>query len=211
MILQPAMVEAAVAAGVQHFYASDWNSDISQKDIYDMRYFRDKQAVRAYLRQKAATTPGFQYTLMITGIFTEWTVDHDSCTARLFGQPGQRVGVTSISDIARYTIDSLHVSFQGAGRTVRIQGWTGSVEDLVAALEEARGRKYTVTYEDVAKAKEEGARLSGDDVQEMMYSIKPLLTSGAGVADGTGELDNHLFQFEPEHPVQTFQRLFGSG
>src|SRR4051794_30346209 len=110
MILQPAIIEAAVAAGVRHFYASEWNSDIAQREIYDMRYFRDKHAVRAYLRGKAAATPGFQYTLMVTGIFTEWATDgfygfdHEQNTAKLYGLPDKRVGVTSIPDIARYTV-----------------------------------------------------------------------------------------------------------
>ena len=107
MILQPGMVEAAITAGVKHFYASEWNSDIAQPEIQNMRYFRDKQAVRAYLRAKTAQTPGFQYTLMVTGIFTEWALDafygfdHENLTATLYGRPGQRIGVTSIPDIAK--------------------------------------------------------------------------------------------------------------
>jgi hypothetical protein len=40
--LQPAMIQAAVSAGVTHFYPSEWNSDISQREIYSIRYFRDK-------------------------------------------------------------------------------------------------------------------------------------------------------------------------
>jgi len=37
------MIKAAIASGVQHFYPSRWNSNISQKAIYGLRYFRDKQ------------------------------------------------------------------------------------------------------------------------------------------------------------------------
>lgn len=216
MILQSAMIEAAIAAGVRHFYASEWNSDIAQKEIYDMRYFRDKQAIRAFLRAKAAATPGFQYTIMITAIFTEWSVDgfygfnHEKNTAQLYGLPDRRVGVTSIPDIARYTIDSLQLKFDGPERTLRVQGWTGKLSELIAALEVARGRKYHVTYIDIKEAqeKQEEARLIGDDLQEMMFSIKGLLTSGYGVADGAGALNNQLFTFKPEQPLQTFQRVF---
>ena len=217
MILQPAMIEAAVTAGVRHFYASEWNSDISQKEIYDMRYFRDKQAVRGYLRRKAAEVPGFQYTLMVTAIFTEWSVDafygfdHDARSATLYGDPEKRVGVTSIPDIARFTINSLFIEVEGSERTLRVQGWTGSLKQLVEALETARGAKYSVSFIDPAeaKAKQERARVAGDEVREMMHSIRPLLGSGYGVADGAGELDNHRFDFKPEQPVETFRRLFG--
>ncbi len=216
MLLQPAIVEAAVAAGVKHFYASEWNSDIAQPQIQNMRYFRDKQAVRAYLRAKAASAPGFQFTLMITGIFTEWALDdfygfdHERLTAKLYGQPGARVGVTSISDIARYTIDSLRISFEGSGRTLRVQGWTGKIENLIGELEQARGVKYQVTWVDVKEAQEleEQARVQEDDWPEMQYSIKPLLASGYGVADGVGKLENDLFDFRPEAPKVTFKRAF---
>jgi hypothetical protein len=218
MILQPAMAEAAVAAGVRHFYASEWNSDIAQPEIQGMRYFRDKQAVRSYLRAKASQTAGFQYTLMVTGIFTEWALDafygfnHDARTAKIYGRPGRRIGVTSIPDIARYTVDSFRMPWQGSGRTLRVQGWTGKLEQLIEELEKARGsgQKYQISWLDVAEAnqKEEQARTVGDDSSEMVYSIKTLLASGHGVADGVGPLDNHLFDFQPETPRQTFERMF---
>jgi hypothetical protein len=216
MILQPAMVEAAVAAGVKHFYASEWNSDIAQAEIQSMRYFRDKQAVRAYLRAKATQIPGFQFTLMVTGIFTEWALDafygfdHDKLTAQIYGKPGSRVGVTSIPDIARYTIDSLRIPFEGQGRTLRVQGWTGKLEELIGELEKARGAKYELTWVDIAKAQklEEQARTDEEDWPEMMYSIQTLLASGYGVADGVGKLNNDLFDFTPEEPRKTFERVF---
>ena len=210
------MIEAAVNAGVKHFYASEWNSDIAQPEIQSMRYFRDKQAVRSYLRAKAAQTPGFQYTLMITGIFTEWALDafygfdHEQFTARIYGKPGQRVGVTSIPDIARFTIDSLRIPSTQPGRTLRVQGWTGKIETLIGELEKARGARYQVSWADAKEAKklEEQARVNEEDWPEMMYSIKPLLASGCGVADGVGGLDNPLFDFQPEEPRKTFERVF---
>jgi NmrA-like family len=219
MLLQPAMIEAAIEGGVKHFYASEWNSDIDQREIHNWRYFRDKQAVRSYLRAKATQFPGFQFTLMITGIFTEWAVidlygfDHSAHTARIYGKPENRVGVTSIPDAARYTVDSLRIPFNGntQGRVLRVQGWTGAFQDLVAEMEKAKGVKYTITYaeaEEVA-AKQEEARVAGEDWPQMKYSIMPLVASGYGVADGVGELDNHLFDFVPETSAQTFARVFG--
>jgi hypothetical protein len=108
------------------------------------------------------------------------------------------------------SVDSLHVPFSGPGRTIRVQGWKGPLQDLIAALEDARGRKYNVSYPDPAEAasKQEEARIAGDDRTEMMYSIKVLLASGFGVADGTGSLDNASFDVQPEYPVDTFRRVF---
>ena len=67
------MIDEAIGAGVTHVYASEWNSDISQKEIYNMRYFRDKQMVQAHLVANAKESPDFKYTLFVTGIFTEWS------------------------------------------------------------------------------------------------------------------------------------------
>ena len=98
------MIDAAIRAGVTHVYASEWNSDISQKEIYNMRYFRDKQMVRAHLVVRAKESPGFKYTLFVTGIFTEWSAlefygfDHENFTATIYGKPDGRVGVTSIPE-----------------------------------------------------------------------------------------------------------------
>lgn len=73
--------------------------------------------------------------------------------------------------------------------------------------------KYTVSYHPIAEAKkiEEGKRLEGDENGEIMWSIRPLVASGFGVADGAegSKLDNGLFDFTPETLVETFERLFG--
>ena len=104
LCLQPAMIAAAIAAGVTHFYPSEWNSDISQKGLYAMRYFREKQVVRAYLAAQTKDHPSFKYTLFITGIFTEWSVlefygfDHDKLEVDAYGRPDARVGLTAIPE-----------------------------------------------------------------------------------------------------------------
>lgn len=108
MRLQTAMIDAAIKAGVTHFYASEWNSDISQPEIAEMRYFRDKQMVRAHLAERAKEHPDFKYTLFITAIFTEWSVlefygfDHENATAAIYGRPDARVGVTSMPEYVAF-------------------------------------------------------------------------------------------------------------
>ena len=222
MKLQPAMIDAAIVAGVTHFYASEWNSDISQKEIYNMRYFRDKQMVRAHLGARAKDNPDFKYTLFITGIFTEWSTlelygfDHENATAAIYGKPDASVGVTSIPDVARYTVESLLIPFKSTSstnpseRTTRVQGSAQPFSTLVDALGKARCRQYKVTYQDPvgAAGEQEKARLAGDELGEMMWSIRPLVASGYGIADGNGELDNDLFGFWPETVEETFQRIY---
>ncbi|OCL11537.1 NAD(P)-binding protein [Glonium stellatum] len=223
MRLQPGMIEAAIIGGVQHFYPSEWNSDISQKAIYGLRYFRDKQVTRDHLVAKAKGVPGFRYTIFITGIFTEWSVlefygfDHKKHTVKVYGKPDARVGLTSIPDIARYTVDSLLIPFEatgrdGAERVIRVGGEITTFQRVVDLLGEARDVKYSVTYVDPSEAitKEEEARLNGDEEAQMAWSIVPLISSGFGVPDGIpgSKLDNDRFSFIPEKVHETFQRVY---
>ena len=61
-----------------------------------------------------------------------------------------------------------------------------------------------------AKEREEQARVEGDEEAEIMWSIRPLIASGFGVADGVGrELDNGLFDFRAETMEETFKRVYG--
>jgi hypothetical protein len=103
---QTEMVDAAIKAGVTHFYASEWNSDISQPEISGMRHFRDKQLVRVHLAARARENPPFQYTLFIIGIFTKWLVleFYENFTAEIYGTPEARVGVTSIPEYVAFAL-----------------------------------------------------------------------------------------------------------
>jgi len=57
--------------------------------------------------------------------------------------------------------------------------------------------------------RQDQARLRGDEQQEMMLAIRPLVASGYAVADGDGtELDNGLFDFRPETLTETFERVY---
>lgn len=241
--LQPAMIEAAVQAGVTHFYPSEWNSDISQKEIYSMRYFRDKQVTRSHLAATAKRHPAFKYTLFITGIFTEWSVlefygfDHEKLKVSVYGEPNAIVGVTSIPEyvvlpvllfpdsfvqihtnklsIARYTVASLLIPFKpttasGSERTIRVEGERTIFQSLVDSLGAAKSVTYETVYLPVADAaaKQEVARLDGNEENEMMWSIRPLIASGFGTAGST--LDNELFDFAPETIQATFQRIYST-
>lgn len=102
--LQPAMVELAIAAGVRHFYPSEYGSDLNYGICVNLRYFRDKHVTRNHLAAKAKEVAGFHYTIMTTGPFTEWTVslnvgvDQEKRTVTAYGRPDAEIAVTSIPE-----------------------------------------------------------------------------------------------------------------
>jgi hypothetical protein len=104
MRLQPAMIEAAISGGVTHFYPSEYGSDVAQEALKDFRYFRDKRVVRNHLVAAARAHPDFRYTLMITGPFTEWTIDklygvyQAEKKVVTYGRPDAPIDVTSIPE-----------------------------------------------------------------------------------------------------------------
>jgi len=85
-------------------------------------------------------------------------------------------------------------------------------QELVVALGKSKGVKNTTKYLLVEEAavKEEKAKLAGDEIGEMMWSIRPLIASVFGVADGVlgSKLNNELFDFTPKTMVETFDRFY---
>ncbi|KAJ6526064.1 hypothetical protein B0H19DRAFT_1197787 [Mycena capillaripes] len=106
MRLQPAMIEAAVAGGVRHFYPSEFGTDIAQDGVWQFRYFRDKVVTRDHLAATAKAHPDFRYTLMLTGSFSEWAasafsgVDQENHTVRAYGYPEAEISVTALDEYA---------------------------------------------------------------------------------------------------------------
>jgi hypothetical protein len=92
-----------------------------------------------------------------------------------------------------------------------VQATKTTFEQLVDALGAAKGVSYATHYLPVEEAieKQQQAKKDGDELGEVMWSIRPLVASGYGVADGApgSTLDNGLFDFEPETMEETLARL----
>ncbi|KAJ7160643.1 hypothetical protein C8R43DRAFT_1086806 [Mycena crocata] len=216
MKLQPAMIDAAIAAGVRHFYPSELGADIGRGAHGKIRYFRDKVVTREHLRQRVREVPGFAYTLLMTGAFTEFTasafnrIDVEKHTAEPYGTANARVTVTAMPDIVKYIVESVLLPLGGqSSRELRVAGETLTWGTLMATLSAVQGVKYTTRYLDPADAavKEEAARVAGDVEAELMWSGTTLMPTGVAVLEGP--LDNARFSFTPETTKETFQRLFG--
>ncbi|KAJ7909919.1 hypothetical protein B0H13DRAFT_2489419 [Mycena leptocephala] len=216
MKLQPGMIDAAIASGARHFYPSELGTDLAYRDNGKRRYFRDKIATREHLRQRAREVPGFAYTLLITGAFTEWApapfnnIDTQKHTASPYGSPDALVTVTAIPDVVRYITESVLLPLEGQScRELRVSGDTLTWAALIGLLEEVQGVKYETTYLDPrdAAVKEEAARVAGDAEAEIFWSGITLQASG--VVYVPGPFDNARFSFTPETAKQTLQRLLG--
>lgn len=101
---QPAIVDAAITAGVTELYPSEFGSDIGQGDYLTHRYWRDKQLVRQHLRHVAKENPDFNYTFMVTGGFMEFALhplfgmDIDKHTFTFYGPPEKQEALTAVHE-----------------------------------------------------------------------------------------------------------------
>ena len=101
----------------------------------------------------------------------------------------------------------------GQERTIRITGTKTTHRSIIETLSDARGVKYTVQYRDPAEAavEEEKVRVDGNTLEEVMWLIRPLISSGYGVADGTpgSKLDNDLLDSVSYGMKEPFTRMYG--
>lgn len=101
MRLQSAMAELAIAAGVRHFYPSEYGAAVYNESNANLRYLRDKLVTRNHLAAKVKEVPAFHATYIVTGNFTEWSVsdfygvDMERRVVNTYARPDSEICVTS--------------------------------------------------------------------------------------------------------------------
>lgn len=101
---QPAVIDAAIAAGVTEFYPSEFGSDSDQGDYATHIYWAQKQITRHHLREVAKKNPGFKYTIIITGGFVEFAlhplfgIDIEKHTFTFYGPWEKEEALTAVEE-----------------------------------------------------------------------------------------------------------------
>lgn len=101
---QPAQINAAISAGVRHWYPSEFGADLTIPENWEERYYRDKVITRNYLKKKAAEVRGFGYTYVIFGRLTEWAplphfgIYPKQGKANIVGTPDMLQSLTSVKE-----------------------------------------------------------------------------------------------------------------
>ncbi|KAL7954974.1 hypothetical protein V8C34DRAFT_292935 [Trichoderma compactum] len=216
MRLQPAMIDAAVAGGVTHFYPSEFGSDTASDALKDFRYFQDKRMTRYHCVATAKLHPQFKYTCMLTAPFTEWTilpfhgVDRTAKKVVAYGTKDMPMDVTSLKDTVRYTVAStlLPLAEGQQKREIRVVGERTTFQRIIDTLAEIEGCEYETVYVPVEGALEkmDAARKAEDEEAELEWSARGLLNSGSAIVDGP--YDNERLDSIPAETVkQTFERI----
>jgi hypothetical protein len=113
--------------------------------------------------------------------------------------------------VVKYLVASLLLPFPSSSpeRTFRVAGGRSTFQELIDILGEVQGVKYQCTYlsPEISAQKQLDAVKARDVGTELMWSAKPLGTTGFGDVE---PVDNGLFTFVPETPMETFVRMYGN-
>ncbi|OAL21433.1 hypothetical protein AYO20_11370 [Fonsecaea nubica] len=219
--LQPSIINAAIAAGVRHFYPSEYGADITEGQNWTQRYYKHKVQTREHLDARAQDTPDLGWTYYVLGRLTEWAVishfgfDNKNATAKIYGTAEGRQSLIGAEDSARYLVETLKEPLspdaKGNRRTYRISGSNPTYAEIFEVLERVTGRKYNVAYLDVESAQREEAqaRDAGDVDAELAASHK--LVQGREGTLLPQPWDNDRFPWiHPKGVEETLREAFAS-
>ncbi|KAI6352222.1 hypothetical protein MCOR25_009494 [Pyricularia grisea] len=143
-----ALASAAAAAGVRRYIPADFGSVDSRapraRELVPL--FGKKAAVRALLDSLAESTPTFSWTSIVCGHFFDWGlrenflhVDLKARTHEILDQGEQRSSLSTLAQVGRAVVAILNKTDETRNRTVFIQSFCVSQNDVQAALEKATG------------------------------------------------------------------------
>jgi hypothetical protein len=181
--LQPQLIDSAIAAGIRHFYPSEYGADLLVGQNWTQRYHVHKVKTRRHLEERAKNVPDLGWTYVLFGRLTEWSVlshfgfDNRNARARIYGTPDGKQSLINATDAAAYLVKTLLDplnSTDGGRRTYRFSENSPTYATLFRTLKTVTGREYQVEYLDVesAQLEEQTAKERGDVDAELAASHK---------------------------------------
>lgn len=186
LYLQPLLIESAIAAGIRHFYPSEYGADLLVGQNWTQRYYAEKAKTRVHLEKRGEKMPDLGWTYVLFGRLTEWAVtshfgfNNRDASAQIYGTPTGQQSLINGTDAAAYLVgtllDPLPGSSEGRRRTYRFSESSPTYAVLFEMLRIVTGRDYVVEYLNVETAQlEEGAaRERGDVDAELAASHKQI-------------------------------------
>ncbi|KAL4952075.1 hypothetical protein BDW69DRAFT_168553 [Aspergillus filifer] len=180
------LTRAVLAAGTPRYIPWQFGVDYdvigrgSAQDLFD-----EQLDVRALLRSQSET----KWVIVSTGMFTSFlfepgfaVVDFDASQVVALGGWENRVTVTAVEDIGRFTAEIVLGTHQSeevfANQPVTVAGDTISYGQLAELVEQVTGRKFTRKVRTVQAAKEDLKREPGN----ALYKYQVVFGEGRGVA-----------------------------
>ncbi|KAH6665717.1 hypothetical protein B0J14DRAFT_660416 [Halenospora varia] len=153
---QPEYFDAAIKAGVRHFYPTEFGADLAHPTSAPEDYFVNKIATRKYLEEKVKEDERLGYTYILVGLFNEIFLAYnvlglsgDRKSTTFIGSPDAMVSATAAADVAKIIVASLlptHLPNLAGGREVRFSGSTIPISTLFNIVSNVLGHEIDVKY-----------------------------------------------------------------
>lgn len=211
-------VDAAVSAGVKRFIPSEFSGNMDNStNIKIISIFADRVAVREYLKGKAAANPGFSYTTVSSGPFYDWALkaafigfDPKTQSATIYDSGNQPFSCTTLSTVGLAVASILSKPAETANKSIYIQSFNPTQNEILAALEEVTEAKWKVDTISTGDALVQGYEKLGKG--DMSGIIGVLMSSTYGPANGNdftkhATLSNELLGL-PKEDLKAVTREF---
>lgn len=139
---QPALIDAAIAAGVKRFIPSEFGSNIAgNAKTAALPVFKGKSITQDYLKQKSSQ---ISYTLINNGLFLDWGLqvgvwlDLKGGPTRVFDGGDDKHSTTLLKDIGKAVVGVLKHPEETKNRAVYVQSAAVSQNQLAEIAQKAR-------------------------------------------------------------------------
>ncbi|EKG16260.1 NmrA-like protein [Macrophomina phaseolina MS6] len=152
------LLRAAERAGVKIFHASSWNYDWSRGQLGQHESYDPFIAFAAHVRLSSAIKPIYAFTGIIPEYFfyseRDRTWDRGSHTLHYFGDDSSKLRYCTADDLAAYSVEAVQAPGAADGGFLRVQSFTASPADVVAAYRAAHGGSRTARAQRVGSVED---------------------------------------------------------
>ncbi|KAK9472657.1 uncharacterized protein V1510DRAFT_416537 [Dipodascopsis tothii] len=175
-----ALLEAAVATGVQVYFPSDFGIS---GDHYNKSFIAGKNAAAA--KARAAGIP--KVVRIYNGVFLEFVTDYglfgpnpETGELKVYGDGNHPLATTALADVGKSVASLAYRSPSELPDSVRLASEVTSVNKIVAEYEKASGKKAKVEYDPDTKAilaKAEANEIPPTDFFTILYALATVDTT----------------------------------
>lgn len=207
---QPALIDAAIAAGVKFFIPSEFGSDIagSQK-VAGLPVFAGKKKTQDYLKTKEDK---ISYALVVNGLFLDWGLQvgfwaNFKGATRVFDGGNEKHSTTTLADVGKTVAAILKKPEDFKNRAVYVQSAAVSQNQLLEIAQkkkpELKLERQEVSTADVEKDAYE--KLEKGDFSSMISFIVVSIFNSSYGNDWSQKNDNELLGIKEKSPQELEQ------
>ena len=200
---QPALIDAAIAAGIKRFIPSEFGSNIAgNANTAALPVFGGKKITQDYLQQKSNE---ISYTLINNGLFLDWGIQVGVLLnlkgepTRVFDGGNAKHSFTLLSDVAQAVVGVLQHPKETHNRAVYVQTAALSQNEAIALAQKAKPdvkiERQDASVKDLLETSHKQLAQGGEQIGAAMFGF--IVTSIFGDSKEYGNLwddknDNEL-------------------